>query len=748
MDDHHSEPDRLEHALTLFHAGEWEQARQLLAPLVADVLPPEAAAVWGICETLFAAPLDLGVREITSETRTRLEYWLVSGEETGWPEVLVCQDWLQLCQSSHAVPETIPAALNRLTTYSQTSRWYPIWALAMRALVFYGQYQAVSELLVRAVEQIDQLPEGFRLVVAEAQLECGQTYREAQNLLDGIDVQALLPLSVTTADLWRAWLSAEYAWWSGTEPPATPSELQETLPPNGVSYDVNEWQRITTQAALWRMRYALGHGDVERAQSELDRARDAPAWKIMYLKGLLCWAQGRTEDARQHLGQSLLLNPHQTRVRFELDLLRSTLAPPLDFVLEPIPHVHDTLASTAAFYAQTKRFDAARHHLHQWEQPEEAYSRQLIWPQAHVLRLQQGNVLRAYLAEQQGDWETALNLLGEETPDDDLTRRAYRLYLLSRYLLMLDAPPKSLVESFHKELGKLSLRPLIGQAMFYRSLAAQETMPDRAIQDWRALLRQSTWVTQAAPEFLLLLGTHLLKAGLWDDAQRAYDRAAEKGAIGAEERQRLCRMASHFLFDELPSLAEAVPDDSLRALLIGLGELAHSKFDAAREAFEHARSLPTPLDQLGHQLVALATGQPEAARDLSDFWKSIPPDSRSSLPLALRLGLDLLCDPCSLQAMQRFKTEFGETWADMCPFDPADIVFRAVTHAYIDARYDEALAWLDEAVGLGLQIPDEWRALIHLRQAAEAAVKGNFEVVDQHLRRALDDLGGENGKPI
>jgi len=437
--------------------------------------------------------------------------------------------WDDLMEERRRFPDQVPAPLERLVEAARSSGAFPICCLALRALADCDERRRLRELAERLAVAA---PGGATLLaVAEARLECAEL--DGAALLGEVDVHRCAPLRPEIARTWQRWLAAEFLWWeSGRAPTAElPAELLAAPEPQDDPYSVDEWQRLRRRIAALAFRSALARGHVDEARSWLGAAAAGSEswelWEPAYLNGLLAWSQGRHRSARAQLGQSLAANPLQSRVRFELSLL-SGVQEGGDAPLPETPPIHDALALSAWALLHAGRTAEAAEQLDRMAEEETPYSLRLIWPQARSWRLARAAELRAHLAEGRQDWPEALRLWDAARQGSrSLVHRSHRLYLLGRLLATSHEEAPREKAHFEQELGKLAIRPLTGEAMFYRALAAAATMPDRARADWQALVRQRRWRQQAGRRRLLVLGDRLWRAGELAEAHQVYRDAGE-----------------------------------------------------------------------------------------------------------------------------------------------------------------------------------------------------------------------------
>ncbi len=510
-------------------------------------------------------------------------------------------------------PVKITEALRMLGSAARKTPDFTVWAVAFRALAYYDRRQTISILLkqlskgndVKSDPKKKEITGAQSLVLTEACLECAQPLTVMESLLESVDIRKCSPLTPEITYLWRQWLSAEISWWKEEHtngPNAFETRLTTLLQrpaPQLDPYMTTERQRLISRALLFCARSAIARRDCGKALEWLTRAGDIQAdtgglspglWELDYLKAMAAWRRGEPLEARSYFEKCLSLNPFQSRVRFESDLLRFLQEPSSMEDSAPrypslsLPGVPDALASNAAALLKQGRGDDARQYLEQMERPPTAYSLLLVWPEALKLRIRQGKQLHACIAENQKKWRTAMHLWDAaprtaEPSSSRLTHRAHQLYLLGKHLQQTggtmetedaDRENKKLHIHFHKELGKLAVRTLTGEAMFYRGLAAEKSMPQRAVADFRALLRQPKWLEKSrthAPARLLYIGDHLFKAGLHNDAYKAYRCIDQDSHHGAAQRRLLGDLVLRFPPD--PAAVDSIlkganPDEHLQ----------------------------------------------------------------------------------------------------------------------------------------------------------------------------------------
>ncbi len=756
-------------AISLFNAGHWSKAQNALHHCHEDFGESmEISAVLGICKMFSTSPAYLR-NDIDWDNLEKTAILLSEGKATGWPDVSACKAWLQLLKERSASPDKIPESLDTLAEACQQSQWFPVWSLAFRALAYYDQRQIIQKLIERALESSANHSCGLRLVLAEAQLECA--WSSSYSLLKNIDVENCLPLAPEIAHMWHQWLLAEFEWWEEWKPDRIQGNIAALLQipsPENNPYSQKERIRLLHHIALLGARCALSQQRMEDTHHWIKTAAHyrPESWENKYFEGLVAWSQGDIPVAQAYLENSLNRNPFQSRVCFELGIMLSSAEPAdTSFYLENMPGVYDAVASSATALFQLGRKNEASMRLDQLEQAEAPYSVRLIWPHARMLRLRQGSELCIHLAAAGQDWLKALNNLDITLasslssqimiqPDrrvKDLIYRARRLYLLKQCLEQQMAEgegsfDKTLNAQFHKELGKLSIRPLMGEAMFYRSLAAEKNMPGRAIDDWRALLRQSSWVEKTKrtmPERFLYIGDRLLKAGLNKDAYKAYTIGSEASVAGAQKRMLLSKLLiqpldANNLLLTLDASDKFTRDEAFLFFLRGLCFLAKEPpdYESAKTLMRQAAriGLPEEFERLSKLLPALES---DVSSELCSFL-----DEKISwdLPPAFRTGLEILCRSDRLTAIQRFKEVFGDRWITWCPIHPEIILGWQLRGYCAQSDYATALDKIQEAEKSGCYMPDKWKAFLYASQAIQIAMHGDFETARRFQQLAFDTL--------
>lgn len=480
----------------------------------------------------------------------------------------------------------------------------------------------------------------------------------------------------------------------------------------------------------------------------------AENWKYHYFCGVKAWAQGDRAAARTSLEQSLAEDPSQVRVRVELGLLLAETEP-IDSLpyLQEIPAVYDLLAATAVTFFRLGYETESRHCLLRLDEPEAEYGRRLISPQARQRRLRQARELRAYLAERDQRWQEAwrhwheLTGAAELNPTDNMAWRTHLLYLLGQHFAQQAhtteiTADKTLFTVYQKELAKLSLRKLLGDAMFYRSMTAGVNQ-ERAVADWRALLRQTEWVSSAqtqSPLRLLLLGDRLAAADMLADAQKAYTLAEETAVLGASMRLFLVQLAQsdwRRISELLDSPAAATAFATNKADWLFLQALAH--LAQLPPAYEMAADRLAQAKEAGLAASLLSAG--EWLLRLQEFsGEATGTTMAADLPKTLQHGLRILFQP---ETMADFAAVFGADWQDWSPWQPQVILAWQLRQAYQRGAYEEALRQLEAAASAGILPPAAWYVLLYMNAAIQSAKRGDFVSALELQQKALAILEKE-----
>jgi tetratricopeptide (TPR) repeat protein len=714
----------LDDALATFPVDESAQVGEQYRLLAAQPgLHRESMALLGICAALECDNL------LPHAQIERAAHWLDIAIESGWLNA--------------------DAALENVH--------FPTRILAWRALTFadrrrtlLAQTQLSSS---RAIEQLASI---------EVALECGSTTQEQLTQLTSIDVEDCLPLPASMALLWRTWLQAEHTWWLGGNLSAFLPALEDAIHQRD---DLNkdpliqaEAQRLKHRAALFLARYALSLGDAENTRGCLDVASGflPDHWETHYMSGMLAWHLGDTKQARLHLENSLTANPFQQRPRFELDLLLCSRAD-CDR-LPQMPGPHDALVGLAMQLFQAGRLDEARESLESLDQAEGPFSIRLIWPQAHLARVQQAWRLRAHLAEAVHDLEGALKFwkIARQLPLQGAARltddeRAHHLYLLGRTLGNIrqsseDLAKREVYMEFRRELGMLSSRdPLNDGALFYVGLAAEE--PGHGVSDWPRLLRTNEWVErtlQQSPQNLICLGDRLWRAGQLRDAWKSY----VKARCGTLDPTRWLYISlalanaptPRTMLDLLsPDKANSIPPgrgDLLRALCLLAEQPANREEVQLILEKSGAEGLPLEMEEMVENLlIALQsrTFQPRArAESESPRWLSM-----------LETGLELLFSSRGLKSLSAFRSQYGTAWLEWCPVDLMRWFGQELQSAIHQQDAQLAETILSTALDLGIQLPPSWKARAYLLGAIVKARQHELAAAAQALRFALSSLPPE-----
>jgi hypothetical protein len=750
--------------MSLFEDGHWTEARPLLQQIVADGGPPEAHTALGICELIMSAPWE------ATERQEDIFNLLQHDSGTEQHDAIACQAWLELCRQRQTATEQILPALDWLAGSCLHATWFPVWALALRALTYYDERQKLAGLLptLRAavLERKSQglAWGGLALVLHEMQLECGSA--KDDDLLHDLDPQNCRPLASQVASLWKRWLLAEHIWLRSQDAAACELLLNgiddfggETLLPDD-TYSKREWDHISYLAALLMTRIAIAQRNVASAQQWLDTAAQfhAADWETHYVAGILAWLQADMPAALSRLEASRVSNPFQSRVFFELRLLAHQLhlATDLPWSNNARP-VHDMLASGAAILYEHGEEDNARQILEGLDRPEAPCSLRLVWPQARQARVCQGHELAAHLAAANGDWlgaqrswRNARQTSPHGPSQQSVEKRAYQLTLMARTLRNFRQAPedragRTRYVEFQRGLASLSNRDTVtGDALFYRSLASEQALPAAALGDWLSLARDSEWLEikrRSAPAYLLCLASRLWSAKRIREARRVYTRAGAPAL--APDRWVYCELATRvpLLADDMLKVLDSPAAMALPSvhsfLLRSLCQLARTPpdCDLAEAALERASQdgLAESWGQVVHALIGVARRQ--SAKDQA------PPQLNGNepvkLPDRLQIGVEMVFRPQGLHSLLCFEQRYGAGWVEWCPVAPCDLLGWELQQACARVDGATALEIVDSARAIGLSVPARWISHVSAICAIQSALQGDFATATHMVQQAL-----------
>jgi tetratricopeptide (TPR) repeat protein len=744
-----------EQGLAVFHAGRWDEAVTLLRQVAIATDMPEVQAALGIALTFQAYPLELGTGvQPLAILYDEAKQVLTAAAECFWPEIGACLAWIQLLEAVEHPSAAPPEALQTLVNFATQSSWFPVRALACRALAFYDRRQEALNSL--APSNTSNHLTGMELVLAEAKLEAGQINDEWWSVLSRSLAESCWPLTVALAETWRQLLSAEAHFAHGDDLSTVIPPLQAfveqsiTYPAPASTYVHQEQQRLAARISALLIRIALAHGRTAQAASWLEHTAITvlSRWEREYLHGLVAWQQGNRIEARSHLEQSLSANPFQTRVRVELGILLATEDPETALSsLAALPDIPDAVAGRAAVLTRLGRLTEAQEALAVLDQPEKPLPTRLLWPAAQNERLRRSWLLRVDLAEHQGNWPKALIYLehAHRIASQDLPLfRARQMWMRYQYARQCNATdPQTadhLLQQVDKELSELSSRPLTGDAMFYRSVVAAERLPERAIKDWQALLRQRQWAERSpavtGPR-LVWIGDRLWKAGLPDDAIRAYRRALALGAERAKTRLALALRRAQRA-ETTDQAAALDPDNPIWPLLAAFTALSATPpdIDTALAHIEsaHQHNAPPVLINLVETACALIQGNPQAAMRIPEI---LAQDLADILPVNVRAYFAvMLPERAAVEVLQTLMEQTGEDWIALCPVSPALLLERAVRELSTQGQLEEALTLIRQLAQVGVALPTEISIKLLAACAVQAGLQGQFDQAEYHLQQA------------
>ncbi|MBI3248812.1 MAG: hypothetical protein HYZ50_20105 [Deltaproteobacteria bacterium] len=706
----------------------------------------EIHAALGICLTFQAGPLELGTEVSFSPVLEEAKQEMAKAEGCSWPEVGACRAWIHLLeQNEHS---SIPDDVQTLVHCAAQSQWFPLRALACRALAFYDRR---SEALLLSHADHTELT-GAALVAAEAHLEAGSFNGPWRPLPPSVPPS--LPLFLL--EHWRQLLDVEARFALGEDVRAFLPAIQKIVDEESVSssspvtYVQHEQARLAARTCAALARIALAQGQTEQALVGLTHTTTIylPKWERLYLAGLVAWQRGALDEAEAQLENSLAANPFQSRVRVELGMLLASRKPDQALAhLTIMPDTPDAAAGRAAILARSGCIAEARNVLVVLDQEDALLPTRLVWPAAYRERLYRGWMLRVETAERLAEWNTALTYLEHahrQFSTDLSLLRAHQMWIHAQQAEQLATTDRraarQLSQQVEQELQTLAARPLTGDAMFYRSLVAATRLPDRAVKDWQALLRQRQWAerapTVAGPRFLYI-GDGLWKAGYTAEAIRAYRRAVEFGADGASARLALIMVRTQGL-SAIPAATDLAPHDPLWPLAAALAALAATPPDinAAVKWAEIARerNAPQAYMELVTVLCGLLQDRSQAPQTLAQL---LAQRSLGSLPPVVNACLSLLTSTRSAASdVQALLETLGKQWLDVCPVPPEQALQKAVAEIAENEGAEAALALARRAEQDGILLPRETSITLLAACATLAGMQGRFDEAERYLRQA------------
>lgn len=684
-------------------------------------------------------------------------------------EAKFCTAWLRMIKEKQDAPDEIPNALKEIVENCKNSTCVLIWSFTFRALSHFDDRDSIRHLIVYASKKIDSNDIHFWFPIAEAKLESGSLAQDISKILKAIKTNKHNVLSPKIAQLWRQWLLSEIFWWLH---PAKPGKVEIIL--NAINHRppglenlhlLSEWRFLIHRIALLHLRLSIAQGRFKQANLWMDYARkiSPESWENIYFQAILSWAEGDTCSAEKYFISCRSVNPFQSRVRFEHHLLNISTNPNQEmYSPDSLPDIYDMLSAAGVIFFMKGQHQRLQSILERLRNKESPYSLRLIFPLGRAERIGQGKKLMVYMAERNHQWLKALDFLDDARrynesqasgstkviQKQEMIHRMHRLYLQSRYILENevngDNGDEKFFTQFRKELGKSLILQLTGDEMFYRGLAAQNNAPDKAIADFRALVRQSSWSLKSrelSPMRLVYIGDQLLKNGLVKDACRAFSYASSINCDAAAER--LCVSELIFtvasdkknLAQKLADLEHCMADKALYFLLKGMCLMAVPHpwdKEGGCLALKIARwiGLPNQLDKFSHFLLELVTGHSKLEEPSGSFQEYEIIEHFQDIT---RLLLKTLFQPENFENLKRFIEIFGSNWRRDYPFQPEEVIELELKKHSNQADATTALNLIMEVEKLGIQISIEWKVYFHLLKTYQIALSGSFNKALEHL---------------
>jgi hypothetical protein len=725
----------------------------------------EQAALKAVAQILILGPLELGTQLFSSSWRAQAAALARAVVASELPEAQACALWLACA----AGEETADAAL-KFSALLRRSLWPPVRALAYRALGFFGQRKLLAELLAgESALTLDQ---------ADAWLEAAH----------GADLEADWPdriadwpdelLPAEQRAQWRALLASEAAL-ASVDPSVEQARavvLERDLAaltalavdgaPRTFAAAVTRRTAARAAAALARLRLALRRDDGSAITSAAGQL--LPEWEREFLKALARWQSNNLYAATETLEEALRLNPQQTCLRLALAALFAPARPDaaLQLLRDGTPS-RESLVAMTALLARLGRFEEAERTLGRCAgsgAPGHEAAR-YSWARARRQYREREAVLRAALAEQRGDSNTANRAWRVAYAEDEgaqqgrawlvdnlrKTLREVRQLLVTRRELEVLSGNQSWLRSVLQQrlkrgcyaVGKLSLED---DALFFRATTMVDVFPRRAARDFQSLLRQRNWVEKerrAAGGRIIFAGDMLLRLGRPADALNAYTLASSSPAPELKERLAVAGVFAEVVRQaDAPRIADALRRaETLAALspwprlLAAVGLLLAGDAEAARAQLEAAAA---------HGADASLSQQLQSMCDFLSGAAVMPEGDIARLREVedVRAVARLLCNmEVEAARVAALEQALGAGWLHGYALNPYVTSARLLNAWCDEANWDKALQYADELTQTELAWATELAALVRVRQALDYAQRGELDAADaqlQSLERLLE----------
>lgn len=739
------------HGAALYRQGRWRQAQAFLKEAETAGAGTEALGMLGVCTLLSDGAPEPGLPASPDSGRQSATDWLRAASDVSHPDVVACRAWVEVIGvlEADAPPDKGRDALVRepleaLVAAAARSTHPAILALACRCLWFLGRRR-------EAVDLVGSLSGGespiSRLLLAEAELELGQDtghlsqqsaipsgeaepwtqrdmaawaklLRAEAGLLAGEGPEHRAEHAASLQKLARAWLAT-----TQREPAGDPGMVQGGL---------TEADRIGARACAACVRASIASGEQVAAARWLEQARPAlPRWESAYLGALIAWQMGDPERAQEHFCASVRLNPWQEQVRAEMGILIGQADPRRG--LEHIPQTGidaGLVACRAVFLAGLGETSQAASLLANLESSSAAAPGRLALHGILEKRLAQAWRLRADQAQLREDWPDLLYSLSQASTYDPGNARTRARLLWARR----QADPGADVA---QELDELYRQPGDDQTVFYRSLAAIDTKPERACADWLRLVREQSRGeagTSLGPTQLVRLGDLLAQAEMYGAAHDAYCLVARTNPALVHGRLGIVEALREIGAGRIPSPdAAAAAAGGAQGHFVGaLLSLADPESDVTAARGFLARgpdeTAPECIAQAGELLCRIAEGDQQAARE----FMGIPPlPDGFAIPRLVGLGVRICVHGSdTFEGLAEFREAAGSQWEDLCPVDEEQVMATKVIQALEDEGAASELTQLLHSRA--------WSADTRMSMAREIGVRARELGLEGQLDRALD----------
>jgi tetratricopeptide (TPR) repeat protein len=485
--------------------------------------------------------------------------------------------------------------------------------------------------------------------------------------------------------------------------------------------------------------------------------QNVPDWERFYLVALDQWLGGDMREAKVIFQRALAGNLHQTAVRLGYGAVAAGDDPEEALrILTTDAPIREMIVTRAAILSRIGRYDEAEESLRLLGEDGNIVSEpvRFRWKKGADGLRRQEHALRVALIERRGAWKEA-----DRYPENsDLgtgkksIRQCRELYRLSREMQSVSSGQNwrrsictQKAKRLRHEIGK---GPITGEGLFYKCLSMFENTSRSAPADWERLLHQHSWL--AAEEKiggvrLVILGDRLLRTGNAASALQAYGRIPNKCDFAVDQRVTLATLYMQ-IADKVvnqPPLERDIerlvsPSSGFELpYLAAVGELLAGNSEASSAHLRAAEDRGAPED-------LCRCLQKFYLREEDSHPSNEPQTGHADLGHEANAVIRLLCGHGGMpDKMAEYIRQAGDTWVDLCPFDPQDAA-RAVLNDFAEKqRWEEAYAIVEKIMAGGMRQAKEIAGLLKLRHLLSIALQNGLEEAEKKLAELLNSEAGE-----